>query len=260
MRCIRLIVCLSLIWGVAHVSPVNAAARQVTLIVSAAADLTLAFQALGPLFERSSGVKVLFNFGSSGQLAQQIERGAGADVYVSANRAFVEQLDQHGLLLSDTKVSYARGRLTLWTRQDSGLTLTRLDDVVHAEIRRVAIANPTHAPYGMAARQALQALGLWEQIQPKLVLGEDVRQTLQYAATGNVEVAIVALSLSVQHQGQWVLIPETLHQPIVQALAVVKGTKHAAEARQFAAFLTGPQGQTVLRQYGFEVPGEELRQ
>jgi molybdate transport system substrate-binding protein len=202
--------------------------------------------------------KVLFNFGSSGQLAQQIESGAPVDVFVSANTGFVEKLEQHGFILPETTRPYARGRLTLWTRTDSPLRLRQLEDVTRSEVRRIAIANPTHAPYGMAAREALQSIGIWEQIQPKLVMGENVRQTLQYAATGNVEAAIVARSLSVQHEGRWVLIPEALHRPIVQALGVVTQTQHEPQARQFVAFVTAPQGQAVLRKYGFDTPTREL--
>ncbi|MCS6925764.1 MAG: molybdate ABC transporter substrate-binding protein [Candidatus Binatia bacterium] len=231
--------------------------QPVSLTVSAAADLTFAFQELGTLFERETGTRVVFNFGSSGQLAQQIEQGAPVDLFAAANVAFVDELERQGLILPDTKARYARGRITLWTRTESPLRFQRLEDVARPEVKRVAIANPQHAPYGIAAREALQAAGIWETVQPKLVLGENVRQTLMYAETGNVDVAIVALSLSVQTGGHWVLIPETSHQPIDQALAVIKGTPHEQEARQFAAFINGPTGRAVMRKYGFVLPGEE---
>jgi molybdate transport system substrate-binding protein len=259
MQFVWRIVYLGLFWLVTAPYLTAAAQRHITLIVSAAANVTFAFQELGPLFEHATGTQVLFNFGSSGQLAQQIERGAPADVFIAANAAFVEMLERQGLIIPETRRQYARGRLTLWTRADSPLRLTRLENVAHADVRRMAIANPTHAPYGMAAREALQSAGIWEQIQPKLVLGENVRQTLQYAATGNVDVAIVALSLSVQHEGRWVLIPEALHQPIVQTLAVMNRTRHELQARQFVAFVIGPQGQAVLRKYGFVLPPRESR-
>lgn len=219
-----------------HAQP--APQQPVSLTVSAAADLVSAFQELGTLFEQETGTKVVFNFGSSGQLAQQIAHGAPVDLFAAANIAFVDELEQQGLILLATKALYARGRITLWTRTDSPLHFERLEDVARPEVKRVAIANPQYAPYGIAAREALQAVGIWETVQPKLVLGENVRQTLMYAETGNVDVAIVALSLSVQIEGQWVLIPETLHQPIDQVLAVIKGTPHEQEARQFAGLLT----------------------
>ncbi len=236
--------------------------RPVTLTVSAAADLIYAFSEIGKRFEAETGHRVVFNFGSTGQLAQQIEQGAPVDVFASANISFVEELEQRGLIVPDTKQVYARGRIVLWMRADSPLQVTVVEDLVQPEVRRIAIANPDHAPYGLAAQQALETAGIWETVRPRLVFGENVRQVLQYAETGNVDVAIVALSLSVPAAagdvpGRWTLIPETLHPPIDQALAVVRGTPHEAAARAFAAFVNGPQGRPIMRKYGFILPGEE---
>jgi molybdate transport system substrate-binding protein len=116
---------------------------------------------------------------------------------------------------------------------------------------RIAIANPDHAPYGLAAKQALESAGIWESVKPKLVYGDNIRQTLQYAQTGNVEVAIVALSLSIQSRGRWSLIPEELHQPLAQGLGILKSTKKEQLARAFATFLTGPEGRAIMQKYGF---------
>jgi molybdate transport system substrate-binding protein len=176
--------------------------QPVTLTVSAAADLTPAFSEIGKLFEKETGTKVVFNFGSTGQLAQQIEQGAPVDLFAAANVTFVDKLEQKGLILSETKNLYARGRIALWARTDSILQFERFEDLGRPEITRIAIANPDHAPYGMAAREALQSIGIWDTVKSKLVLGENVRQALQYAETGNVDVAIVALSLSVQREGR----------------------------------------------------------
>jgi molybdate transport system substrate-binding protein len=228
-----------------------------TLTVSAAADLTPAFQEMGRLFEQQEGTKVIFNFGSTGQLAQQIEQGAPVDLFAAANVSFIEGLEQKGLIIHDTKAFYAQGRLTLWTRDDNPLKLERVEDLARPEFKRVAIANPEHAPYGLAAREALQAAGVWESVAPKLVYGENISQTLQYAESGNVDAAIVALSLSTQSKGRWVLIPAALHQPLKQALAVIKATKHEQEARRFAAFVNSAEGRGVMRKYGFVLPGEE---
>jgi molybdate transport system substrate-binding protein len=227
------------------------------LTVSAAADLTPAFQEIGQLFEQETGTKVTFNFGSTGQLAQQIEQGAPVDLFAAANISFVEELEQQGLIIPDTKALYARGRITLWTRADSLLKIERIEDLAKAEVKRVAIANPEHAPYGIAAREALQAAGIWKSVEAKLVFGENVAQTLQYAETGNVDAAIVALSLSTQSEGRYALVPEALHQPLDQALAVIRRTQLEPQARQFAAFINGPQGRPVMRKYGFILPGEE---
>ncbi|GIX49638.1 MAG: molybdate ABC transporter substrate-binding protein [Candidatus Tectimicrobiota bacterium] len=230
------------------------AARPVTLVVSAASDLAFALPELAARFTQESGVQVLFNFGSTGQLAQQIERGAPVDLFLAANAAFVERLEAQGLLLPGSQRPYAIGRLVLWTRPDSPLVLAGLADLLKPQVRRVALANPDHAPYGVAAREALQAAGLWEALQDKLILAENVRQAWQYAATGNVDAALIALSLVVSRPGRWWLVPEHLHRPILQVLAIPKAARHVPQAQRLAAFITGPQGQAVLRRYGFGIP------
>jgi len=226
------------------------------ITVSAASDLTPAFEELGKLFERETGVKVTFNFGSTGQLTQQIENGAPVDLFAAANARFIEELERKNLIWPDTKALYAQGRITLWTRSDSPLRIERVEDLARADVRRIAIANPEHAPYGVAAREALQQCGVWQAAQPKLVFGENVMQTLQYAETGNVDAAIVALSISVGSGGRWALVPQKAHQPLNQALAVIRGTRREAEARRFAAFINSPSGRSVMRKYGFILPGE----
>ena len=235
----------------------SAGGLPVTLTVSAAADLTPAFEELGRLFENDTGIKVIFNFGSTGQLTQQIEQGAPVDLLAAANVSFVEELERKNLIVPGTKALYAQGRITLWTRSDSPLKLESVEDLAKPEVRRIAIANPEHAPYGEAARQALQSAGIWERVSSRLVFGENIRQTLQYAETGNVDAAIVALSLSINSNGFWVLISEKLHQPLNQALAVSKNTKYETEARRFASFINSPQGRPIMRKYGFILPGEE---
>jgi molybdate transport system substrate-binding protein len=226
------------------------------LLVSAASNLILAFEDIGARYEEESGTPVIFNFAASGQLAQQIEQGAPVDLFVSANTAYVEDLAARGRVLPDSVQIYARGRLTIWTRDDASLTVETLGDMLKPEVRLIAIANPEHAPYGVAARQALQTAGLWEAIQSKLVLGENVRQALQYAEKGNADGAIVPLSLSIASEGHWTLIPEDFHTPIDQALGVVADSPRQAQAQAFAAFITSAQGQAILQEYGFMPPGE----
>lgn len=243
-------------WSCAPRAEEGQAPGAAELLVAAAADLAPAFAELGRSFERETGIKVVFSFGSTGTLAQQIEQGAPVDLFAAANVAYVEGLERQGLIIPETKALYARGRITIWTRRAGGLRLERLADLAHPEIRRIAIANPEHAPYGMAAREALQAAGLWETLQSKLVFGENVRQTLQYAESGNADAAIVALSLSIQSDGQWTLIPEELHRPLAQALAVIRGARHEQSARRFAAYINSQQGRSVMQRYGFVLPGE----
>ncbi len=232
-------------------------AAPVTLTVSAAADLNYVFPEIGRLWEQETGHRVTFNLGSTGQLAQQIERGASVDLFAAANKKFVEDLDQKGLVYSDTKALYGVGRLTLWQREAGPHTIENIQDLMNSEIKRVAIANPDHAPYGVAAREALQSAEIWEAIQPKLILGENIQQTQQYAETGNVDVAIAALSISVEKPGEWVLVPEELHKPLEQMLAIPKSAAHPEEAKQFAIFINSEQGRLLMRKYGFVMPGEE---
>ncbi len=231
----------------------------VILTVAAAADLTPAFEELGALFTRQTGIGVTFSFGSTGQLTQQIEQGAPVDVFAAANQSYINELEQAGLVIPDTIALYAQGRLTIWTRADSPLTFASLDDLTQETVKRIAIANPEHAPYGVAAREALISAGLWDALQPRLILGENVAQTMQYAETGNVDVALAALSLSVAagDGGRFVLIPGELHNPLNQALAVVSSTRHEAQARQFAVFVNSEAGREIMRRYGFILPGEE---
>jgi molybdate transport system substrate-binding protein len=184
-------------------------------------------------------------------LTRQIENGAPFDLFAAASVSYIDELDQKGLIIPDSRSIYARGRITLWTTNESPVRLQGIADLARPEVQRIAIANPDHAPYGLAAKQALQSAGVWDRVQPKLVYGDNIRQTLQYAQTGNVEVAIVALSLSIQSNGRWTLIPEELHQPIDQALAVMKSTQKEQAARAFAAFINSPQGKATMKKYGF---------
>lgn len=233
------------------------AATPRALTVSAAADLQNAFTEIGGAFEKENGVRVAFNFGSTGQLAQQIAQGAPVDLFAAADRSYINDLATRGIIISDTVQLYARGRITLWTRDDSPLRIQSLTDLTRPEIKRVAIANPEHAPYGIAAREALQSTQVWDIIQPKLVFGENVAQTKQLAESGNVDVAIIALSLSVGAKGHWTLIPQELHQPLDQALGIVRSTKNERDARAFIEFVNSPAGRAVMSKYGFILPGEE---
>jgi molybdate transport system substrate-binding protein len=233
-------------------TPENASAPELT--VAAASDLTPAFEEMGREFEANHKTKVVFVFGSTGLLTRQIENGAPFDLFAAANVAYIDQLEEKQLIVPGTKRIYARGRITMWTRADSGVKLERIEDLLGPDVHRIALANPDHAPYGQAARQALESAGIWLKVQPKLVYGDNIRQTLQFAETGNVEVAIMALSLSVQSKGRWVLVPEELHKPLDQGLAVIKTTKSEQAARAFSDFVNGEKGRAILKKYGFTFP------
>lgn len=226
----------------------------VSITVSAASDLALALDELGPLFTKETGVRVVVNLGSSGQLAQQIEQGAPVEVFFSANRGYVEELVDKGLVQPADTALYGVGRVTLWTRADGPLEIETLSDLTDPRVKRIAIANPDHAPYGRAAKEALESAGLWQELQPKIVLAENVLQALQFADSGNADVAFVARSLSVQGEGRWALVPAELHTPIEQTLAVIASAPQAAWGRRFAEFVNGPEGRPILDRYGFELP------
>jgi len=221
------------------------------LTVAAASDLTPAFEEIGREFEAANKTKVIFTFGSTGMLTRQIENGAPVDLFAAANVSYIDELDKKGLIIPDSRAIYARGRITLWTSETSNIRLQGIADLARPEVMRIAIANPDHAPYGLAAKQALESAGIWERVKSKLVFGDNIRQTFQYAETGNVDVAIISLSLSIESRGRWTLIPEELHQPIDQGLGILKTTKNEKAARAFAAFLVGPKGQAIMKKYGF---------
>jgi len=249
LAAIALLTTLAFGWACRHT---NNQSQEIT--VAAAADLTNAFNELGREFETTNKIKVIFVYGSTGLLTRQIENGAPMDLFAAANVSYIDQLAQEGLIVPDTKKIYARGRITLWTTADSPLKIETVADLARPEVKRIAIANPDHAPYGLAAQQALQRAGILDAVKSKLVYGDNIRQTLQYGETGNVDVAIVALSLSQQSKGRWVLIPEDQHDPIDQALAVIKTTHNEPAARAFASFISGPKGKEILGKYGFAFP------
>ena len=226
------------------------------LTVAAASDLTFPLKEIGPLFERVNGVKITFIFGSTGNLAKQIEHGAPVDVFFAADVGFVDHLKRKGKTIPESQTLYAQGRIVLATAKQTGLALTELGDLLRPEVRRVAIANPSHAPYGRAAREALESVGLWERLRPKLVYGENIRHTLQFIQTGNAEAGIVALSVADVPEVSYALIDQALHKPLSQMAAVVKRSPRPDLALAFIQFVNGPRGRPIMKRYGFLLPGD----
>lgn len=232
----------------------------VQITVAAASDLAPIENKLRALAKERGNVSVRFVFGSSGQLATQIRAGAPYDVFLSANYDYVRALEPTGRLVAGSGRAFARGRLALYSRPGKVKTIK---DLASPEVRSVAIANPAHAPYGVAAKQALA--GLMETVGPKLVYAENVRQALQFAESGNADAALVAWALVKDRAGA-VLLAESEHGPIVQGAGVVRATTGAdAEARGVAAIafvdlLTSKAGQAVLAEAGFVPLGTPGRQ
>jgi molybdate transport system substrate-binding protein len=225
------------------------------LLVAAAADLVFALHEIASIFEKGHQAKVTLIIGSTGQLAQQIQHGAPVDVFFAANVAYVDDLHAKGAIVSDTVEPYAQGQIVLAT-QKGGFALSTLKDLTRDDVKRVAIANPAHAPYGMAAREALASAGVWVQVQPKLVYGENIRQALQFLQTGNVDAAILALSVAQVPEVQFIRIDQGLYNPIIQAAAVTVRSAHPDLARAFIRFVNGPDGRPIMRRFGFLLPGE----
>jgi molybdate transport system substrate-binding protein len=187
--------------------------------------------------------------GSSGLLASQIRSGAPFDVYLSANSQYAEDLAASGHLLADAVRVYGHGRLALFSRSSDFKSVESLAD---AKLQYLAIANPFHAPYGMAAREFLQRRKLWDQVKPKLVYGENIRQTLQLAESGNADAALVAWSLVKEKGG--LLLPDSDHAPIRQSGGVVSASKRKAEGRRLLDLLVSPAGRELLGRFGFGPP------
>jgi molybdate transport system substrate-binding protein len=198
-----------------------------------------------------TGVRVTFSFGSTADLAKQVENGAPFDVYASADLEHVDELKSKGLLLPGTDKLFARGRLVLWIPPGSRFTLNRIEEIVRPEVERISIAKPDVAPYGRATIEALRALNLWAQVEPKTIYGQNVLQTKQQAATGNSEAAFIPLSLVKTGEGRIIEVDEQLHQPIDQAIAVIKDSPHTEAAQRFVNFVLSPEGQAFLERYGY---------
>ena len=231
------------------------------LKVAAAADLGPAFKEIGEAWEKKSRQKVTFSFGSTGLLAKQISEGAPFDVFAAANVSFVDDVVKSGACFGDSKALYARGRIVVWTKKDAPAPPTTLADLKAPRFVKVAIANPGHAPYGRAAREALTKVGAWDAVSTKVVYGENVQQTLQFAQTGNVEAAIVALSLAMVSDGNVLPIDPALHAPLDQALVVCKGApggSREGDGRAFTAYVNSDDGRSIMKRFGFLLPGESV--
>jgi len=232
------------------------AADPPTLTIFAAADLAFALRDLAPRFEKALGVKVSLVLGSTGNLARQIEHGAPADLFFSANETFVDDLVRVGAVIPQTRGLYAQGRLVLATPKVFGPKLTDLRQLTDPRVRRVAIANPQHAPYGKAAEQALRKVGVWDAVRPKLVYGENIRHALQFLQTGAAEAGVVALSVAGVPEIDWVAVDPALHAPLNQVVAVVRRSERPELSLAFIQFVNGPEGRRIMKSYGFMLPGE----
>lgn len=249
-----LAVCLGLVVpGVARPQP-----AQTAITVFAASDLTAVFRVLIPEFEQMARIKITFVPGSTGVLTQQLRNGAPADLFFAANEAAIDDLAKEGLTLPATRAIYARGALVVVKLKSNGVGLNTLRELADPKIRRVAIANPAHAPYGLAAQQALQAAGLWTAVQPKLVYGENIQQAIQFVQSGSVDAGIVARSLVENSKFDWKPVDQSLHAPLNQTAIVLARAKRPDVALAFLNFVKGDRGRAMMKRVGFLIPGEDF--
>jgi molybdate transport system substrate-binding protein len=217
-------------------------------------DLVAAYRVLYP--EQTIGV----TYGSSGNFFAQISQGAPFDVYFSADIEYPIALEEAGLAAPDSTRRYAEGRIVVWVRDVSPIDVEGLGigAVLDPAAERVAIANPEHAPYGRAARSAMEAAGVWERSESRIVLGENISQAAQFVASGAADIGILALSLALAPplclEGRYALVPQGLHPPIDQGALVLADAAHPEAAEAFLDFVLGPRGREALDRYGFLLP------
>jgi molybdate transport system substrate-binding protein len=230
-----------------------------TVAIAAASDLQRAFEELGKEFQQRTRIRPEFTFGSSGLLAKQIEQGAPFFLFAAANKAFAEKVIAAGRCDATTARLYAQGRIVVWTAPGKRAPVT-LADLAGPEFKRIGIANPDHAPYGVAAKQALEKAGVWPQVADRIILAENIQATMLIAKNGDVDAAVVALSLAVVADGGASLkIDPALHEPLDQELVVCGKGDQADAARQFADFVGSREGREVMSRYGFTLPVEKAR-
>ena len=231
-------------------------------VIAGASDLQFALTEIAAGFRADTGQELRLSLGSSGNITRQIEQGSPAELFLSADEAFIFRLADGGHT-RDRGELYAIGRIVLFTppgsqlRTEGGMAAIQ-EALESGRITRFAIANPEHAPYGRAAEEALRSAGLWERIRPTLVLGENVSQAAQFALAGGSQGGIVAYSLvlapALQGRGTYALLPDTLHEPLRQRMVLTRRAGPVAES--LYAYMQQPAAREIMRCYGFVLPGE----
>jgi molybdate transport system substrate-binding protein len=252
---------ISIIWAtLLLVLSTLASAQEIT--AAAAADLSTALPEITAAYTKQTGQPVKLTFGSSGNLTTQIENGAPFDLFFSADESYPAQLIENGLADKDSLYRYAIGRLVLWVPHDVPLDVQKLgmQAVLDPAIKKLAIANPLHAPYGRAAEAALKHFGVYDQIFGKLVLGENISQAAQFVESGNAQAGMLALSHALspalKDKGHYWTVPLDAYPALNQAVVVISKSKQQTASRKFLDFVRGPEGISLLKGYGFSLPAE----
>jgi len=231
-------------------------AQEIT--VAAAADLQSVMQEVVARFQKDTGKTVKVIYGSSGNFFQQIQNGAPFDMFFSANLDYPKKLEAAKLTEQGTYYAYAKGKIVVWVPNESKVDISSgLQSLLAPAVKKIAIANPQHAPYGQAAVAALQKENVYDQLKGKLVLGENISQTASFVVSGSADAGIVALSLALapgmKERGRYAEIPASDYPPIEQACVVLGSAKDKETARQFLAFIKTDTVASMLRSYGFDV-------
>ena len=230
------------------------------ITVAAAADLRVALQEIATNYEKLTGTRIKLAFGSSGELTQQIENGAPFDVFFSADMDYPRQLISRGKTDPTSLFRYAVGKLVLWAAADSRLDLEHkgLKVLIDPSVKKIAIANPQHAPYGRAAVAALKHAGLYDQVAGRLVLGENVAQAAQFVESGNAQVGLVALAHvitpAMRRKGKYWEIPEGTYPALDQGAVILAHSQHKNDAARFLEYIKTRDVASILQRYGFTVP------
>jgi molybdate transport system substrate-binding protein len=232
--------------------------------VAAAADLKFAMAELSEEYEKLTGTRVSATYGSSGNFFSQIQNGAPFDLFFSADIGYPRKLETTELAEPGTLYEYAVGRIVIWTPGDAQVDVSkqRWDALLDASVRKIAIANPEHAPYGRAAVAALQKAGIYERVKAKLVYGENISQAAQFVQSGNAEAGIIALSLASSppmKDGKSWIIPAEMHPAIEQGAIVLKSAKNKDGSRALLKFVSSTEGRVILEKYGFVTRGTGQR-
>src|SRR6202050_2852071 len=214
-------------------------AQEIT--VAAAADLQFAMQDVAARFQKETGKAVKLTYGSSGNFFQQIQNGAPFDMFFSANLDYARNLQDAGLIEPGSYYEYAKGKIVIWVRNESKLDLSAgMQALLDPSVKKIAVANPQHAPYGQAAVAAMQKEGIYEKVKDKFVLGENISQTASFVVSGAADVGVVALSLALspnmKDEGRYLEIPSDTYPPIEQACVILKSSKNKETAMQFLSF------------------------
>jgi len=231
------------------------------ILIAAASNLRFAMHEICQDFqEENSSIQTKVSYGSSGNFFAQIKQGAPFDIFFSADTKYPELLEKDGLTAKETQKVYAVGKIVLWIPKDSKVDSDRgLQAVISSRVTKLAIANPRHAPYGRAAAESLRYYGLWEKVKGKLIYGENISQTAQFAHTGAADAGIIALSLAISprmlNDGKYWEIPHASHSDIEQVYVVLKKGEGKKSIRKFLDFIHGEGGGKILSRYGFVIPG-----